>query len=166
MIKRRIGQGTPVQGIDLNNIAGLFGLVFFRLADRIGPWPGPLPGGEAISWRLPEQPAGLKPGEDAAHHGGGDLTSLSPEQHHQLVLPPAAPLLPQVQHRLGQLREPRGVPPPRRAALGVQSMRPFLYKADRGTLPASLALALDSPRFLKACQQERYRQCSLALALR
>lgn len=72
VLQDQVGQGTHVQGVDLDDVSGLTGLVFLGLARSVGAWPMPFAGGDALTWRLSKDAARFESGEDVARHGSRD----------------------------------------------------------------------------------------------
>jgi hypothetical protein len=129
VLEHNAGQGTEVEGINLDQIPRLSDGVVSGLAYSVGPVMATPRRREPVAGRLFEDASMLEVGEDAANHRGGHLPALAPQQHYQLVFAPLRIVFSQKEHRLGQLRTPgRRAPSPRAAVLVFQSFRPVMLQ--------------------------------------
>ena len=171
LLEHRAGEGTKVQGIDLDDVSRFLGPVIPGLADRIGAGPGAFAGGEAVAGRLFEEAPVLQTAQDPPHHRRGHRPAPASQEHHQLVLAPSGIPLPQGQHLQGQGSAPTSDAAPFEGApaLGAQALQTVV--AERFLPPVQgaprqsqdpAAPGPERPCCLTVCQQltQRNRSCA------
>ena len=115
-------QGSDVEGVYLDDVAGLGGLVLLGLAHGVLPLPPPFTRTDPEPRRLHELASSLQVGQDSPHHRHGYRQLLPTQQHCQLVLPPRWVLFPHSPHRLQVSLSP-GRPTPM-----LRQTRPILQR--------------------------------------
>jgi hypothetical protein len=96
--KDHAGDGTDVQGIDLDQVAGLRSRIFPGFAHRVGTRPqGAARSGDAAARRFDQSALLLESSENASHHGSRNRKLLTVQKHRQLVFAPPRKLQPHPQ---------------------------------------------------------------------
>jgi len=99
LFKDHAGNGTDVQGIDFDQVAGLGDRVFpgFAHRERTGAQRAAR-SRDSSAWRFHEPALQLQASENASHHGSRNRQLLAAQQNRQLVFAPTRKLQPQSQN--------------------------------------------------------------------